>query len=398
MEKHAKGDAGRTASPFAIFAAEPAFTGRTGSSLSMLLSADGTAAGTRSFKASLICAARSAAVILDAADIARIILSAAAVICISRDIFLFVVSVELIREELREGSAYLRRVRADFHETCGENAELNRNNDLLFTGYAQCDDQIRADFAVGIDRQIPAETVCGKTCVTAEIAKLCKSRKGCCLMNGRHAHFEETCENERGGGGSDIDICGYRECNFSAAVIHENQIQRDRHFTGNIDALRTEDRSSFAFTVAFRSVSIKNSFGKCAVRTDDFYFSVLIVDETRSGNSSVCFDRKICAVVDIIRIKMLSAGDAGDADQTETIRYRRGKPLACDSFQSLEVEHDGIVNLLYIDRLGDHIAEIAVKITHIMSIAAIVRSIWRDAAVLAIIETIIETTHRVTSL
>ena len=59
-----------------------------------------------------------------------------------------IVFLELIREQLREAGADLRRVGADLDKSRGQDAELYRNDDFLFAVDAESDDEIGAYLSV----------------------------------------------------------------------------------------------------------------------------------------------------------------------------------------------------------------------------------------------------------
>ena len=176
---------------------------------------------------------------------------AAGIFCTAGVVVFFLIAfLQLIREELREACAYLRSLCADFYEACGQYTELYRHDDLLFTGNAESDDEICADFSVGIDREISAVAVCRQAGFAADIAELCESRQDCRIVYGRHAHFEETGENQRRSRRRDRDISRNRECDFSSEIIHQDQIESNCDLTGDVYFLCAEDRSALAFLVA----------------------------------------------------------------------------------------------------------------------------------------------------
>lgn len=109
----------------------------------------------------------------------------------------------------------------DLGKARGQNAELNRNQNLLLAGDAESDDQVGLDGSIGTDGQIPAHIVGCQTSFAGRVAQFRKARKVRRIHGGRDAEFKEIGQRHGIGCLGDIYPGANRERNFMIEPVTE---------------------------------------------------------------------------------------------------------------------------------------------------------------------------------
>ena len=102
-----------------------------------------------------------------------------------------------------------------------QNAELDRNQNLLLAGDAEGDDQIGFDGPIGADGQVTAHIVGGQSCFAGRVAQFRKPRKMCRIQGGWDTQFKEIGQRHGIGCLGDIYLGANRERNFMIEPVTE---------------------------------------------------------------------------------------------------------------------------------------------------------------------------------
>ena len=217
---------------------------------------------------------------------------------------LSVLRSDLVRIQRREGRTDRVLLHGRLCIAGREHAELNRHDDLLFTGHADGDDQIAADTAVVIDRQVAAAVVGSQTRFAGGVRQLREARQEGAVHGRRHADLKEVGKYQRLRLVSDVDIGTDCEDRIVVAGVGNQEIKLDDHVAGDGDVLRTEDRRTHAALVAAVGFRVQQPFRIVAVGADYAQiFSFAVLQKSGAGNTCADVQLQIGRIVDIVRVK-----------------------------------------------------------------------------------------------
>ena len=104
----------------------------------------------------------------------------------------WITGTDSLWKETREGSADCISLQWCVRIACGQHAELYRHNDFLFTGQADCHNQVAGNDAVTVYIQVSAAVVGCQSGFTGGVGKLCEAREKGSVDGRRHTDFEEV--------------------------------------------------------------------------------------------------------------------------------------------------------------------------------------------------------------
>ena len=209
-----------------------------------------------------------------------------------------------------------------------QNAELDRNQNLLLAGDAEGDDQIGFDGPIGADGQVTAHIVGGQTGLAGRVAKFREPRKVSRIQGGWDTQFKEIGQRHGIGCLGDVHLCANRERNFMIEAVTEQKVQANLYVPGYRHVLRSEQRRSQAPFVAAGCVRIDQFFGISTIRSHHHdVFPIGILYKVPSGNGRIDVQFQVTGISRILRIEEFFTANINDPLQPVASGNCRGKAL-----------------------------------------------------------------------